>query len=495
MADLTRVLYRSVLRAARLMDRHSHLKSLVVRTDELLDGNPSAQAAHQFFHKSSSAPITVQMEDPVTGEVVDISHGENEKPPEDASNAQRNPFVEAISQDTAANRLPPKQKLLNEVFSRALGGPHALYYLPPSAELSEEARREREFTNITKELFRSTKEDHLDVAFTALREMNRCIALGKLLRKQDKLERESAKQRPAIVKRLRKRLLELAKEQKANQGSEKPSYGQPVSTLEPGVVLIAHPLQTGYFGQTVILLDKYDKDNGAEGIILNKPTPYVTKQILPEEEGSGYLDFFGFDKRALFDGGPVPPSAGAVVSLHRYGLPGSTSEVIPGVYRGLSLQQGPNGPWLNTGVVPLASSLSSEPEHCARLLREAAPDEESVNIHVTSSPADNAGSLIVGKKAELKIFWGKAVWIKGQLENELRLGSWLLGKLDKDVILESLQSSDRLSGSDCNQVMTTYWQGALRLLGSPFAEMRKLQRVCSAPPAETEPREIRIVAL
>lgn len=48
----------------------------------------------------------------------------------------------------------------------------------------------------------------------------------------------------------------------------------------------------------------------------------------------------------------------------RYGIPGSTSEVFPGVYRGLSLQQGANGPWLNTGVVPLASSLSSEPEHC-----------------------------------------------------------------------------------------------------------------------------------
>lgn len=131
----------------------------------------------------------------------------------------------------------------------------------------------------------------------------------------------------------------------------------------------------------------------------------------------------------------------------------------------------------------------------ARLLREAAVDEESVNMHVTSSPSNFDGELIVGKKNELKVFWGKAVWIKGQLENELRLGSWVLAKLDKSIVLESLQSPEKLSGSECHQVMTTYWQGALRLLGSPYAEMRKLQRVSAAPPAETKPREIRIVAM
>lgn len=161
MADLTRVLYRSVLRAARLMDRHSHLKSLVVRTDELLDGNPSAQAANEFFNISSTSPFSVAVEDPVTGEIVDLSKGENEQTEKEKdAGKEKNPFVEATSHSgTAGSKLGPKQTLLNEVFSRALGGPHALYYLPPPPELGTEAAQERMFTSITKELFRSTQED------------------------------------------------------------------------------------------------------------------------------------------------------------------------------------------------------------------------------------------------------------------------------------------------------------------------------------------------
>lgn len=56
--------------------------------------------------------------------------------------------------------------------------------------------------------------------------------MGKLIRKQDKEDKQSPKQRAALVRRLRKRMLEVAKEQNADKGTV---YGKATSTLEPGV--------------------------------------------------------------------------------------------------------------------------------------------------------------------------------------------------------------------------------------------------------------------
>lgn len=69
--------------------------------------------------------------------------------------------------------------------------------------------------------------------------MNRCIAMGKLIRKQDKEDKQSPKQRAMLVRRLRKRMMEVAKEQNADKGTV---YGKATSTLEPGVChrLFAH---------------------------------------------------------------------------------------------------------------------------------------------------------------------------------------------------------------------------------------------------------------
>jgi putative transcriptional regulator len=81
-----------------------------------------------------------------------------------------------------------------------------------------------------------------------------------------------------------------------------------ISTLLPGTLLIAHPLlKSNFFSESVILIVELHKKT-YKGLVVNKQTPYLVKEIIEEckEAYSGYS--------CLFGGGPVNTSS--LIMLH-----------------------------------------------------------------------------------------------------------------------------------------------------------------------------------
>lgn len=145
--------------------------------------------------------------------------------------------------------------------------------------------------------------------------------------------------------------------------------------LRPGVFLYASPgLPDPNFAETVVLLLEHT-DKGSLGVVVNRPTRIPVRELVPElaEPGDAAL--------SLQWGGPVQP--GAVLVLLR--SPGSASDarrVLPGVH------------------------LCADLEDLKRAARQ--PDA-------------------VGR---VRIYGGYTGWGAGQLENERRLGTWIVAPAD-----------------------------------------------------------------
>lgn len=140
--------------------------------------------------------------------------------------------------------------------------------------------------------------------------------------------------------------------------------------LQAGQLLVATPaLVDPNFDHTVVLLLDFD-ENGALGVVLNRPSPVAVGDIL-----AGWADVVD-PPDVLFQGGPVgTDSALAVATLP----PGQTLEPVG--FRRL---------FEDTGIVDLD-----------------APTE-----------------LIVPAVAGMRIFAGYAGWASEQLEAEIEEGSW-----------------------------------------------------------------------
>ena len=144
--------------------------------------------------------------------------------------------------------------------------------------------------------------------------------------------------------------------------------------LVPGQLLVAAPaLVDPNFHRSVVLLLDYD-DNGALGVVLNRPSPVPVGDVLPDWSGVvGEPD-------VLFHGGPVSiDSALAVASL-----PAGREEPGDGEPVGWRRLFG------GTGILDLD-----------------APTE-----------------LLVPAVSDLRIFAGYAGWGSEQLEAEIAEGSW-----------------------------------------------------------------------
>jgi putative transcriptional regulator len=144
-------------------------------------------------------------------------------------------------------------------------------------------------------------------------------------------------------------------------------------TVEPaqGRLLVATPLLGDpNFERTVVLLLEANED-GAVGVVLNRPSGTVLVDALPEWAGRAA------DPAVVFVGGPVEQTAAIGLARHDDGL---TAEVLDGV-----------------GLV----DLGQEPD--------TAPAVEAV-----------------------RIFAGYAGWGPGQLEVEIDEGAWFVVDADPD---------------------------------------------------------------
>ena len=171
----------------------------------------------------------------------------------------------------------------------------------------------------------------------------------------------------------------------------------------PGQLLVATPeITDGPFRRSVVLLLDHDGD-GTLGVVVNRPTRLPVRQVLPgwHEEVVG--------PPVVFSGGPV--SADSALGLARL--------------RGTAVRTGPPVGWRklfeDVGLV----DLDAPPE----VIRD-------------------------GVRA-MRVFAGYAGWGPGQLDEELRRGSW-------HVV--DAEESDPFSG--CADQL---WPTVLRRLGPPLA--------------------------
>jgi putative transcriptional regulator len=141
-----------------------------------------------------------------------------------------------------------------------------------------------------------------------------------------------------------------------------------------GQLLIAGPrLLDPNFHRTVVLVCEHD-DDGALGLVLNRPSPILAHQAVPEM--SGALE----REDCLFLGGPVQ----------------------------------------TTSVVVLADFLEEEEETM----------QVSGNIGVVSNESDLL--LLAATVHRARAFLGFAGWGEGQLDDEIERDDWIVADFDPD---------------------------------------------------------------
>lgn len=170
--------------------------------------------------------------------------------------------------------------------------------------------------------------------------------------------------------------------------------------LSKGVFLVASPgLRDPNFRQTVVLLCEYGAE-GALGVIVNRPTAISLTEALPQ------IPILEGQRHILFSGGPVQPNQ--VMVLYRVSEePVETHHVFDGVYLGGSL---------------------------GRL--------EQLML----TPKTNES---------FRAFMGYSGWAAGQLENEMKTGSWLTLPGDPSIVFEKDPAN--------------IWPDIFRSLGGQFA--------------------------
>lgn len=160
--------------------------------------------------------------------------------------------------------------------------------------------------------------------------------------------------------------------------------------MRAGQLVVATPqLLDPHFARTVVLLLRADPEDGALGVVLNRPSGTDVAEVLPD-----WWDLSA-EPAVVFSGGPVSPSAAICLGHGRPGVRSAAFATLEGV---------PDGA---VGTVDL----------------DARPDELRQVV------------------TELRIFAGYAGWSPGQLEAEVEAGGWwVLESLPVDAFAGSPES-------------------------------------------------------
>jgi putative transcriptional regulator len=153
-----------------------------------------------------------------------------------------------------------------------------------------------------------------------------------------------------------------------------------IDALAPGFLIAVPQMLDPNFQQTVVLLLQQG-ENGALGIVVNRDTSLLLKDLCKDHE----IGYSGDPKKRVRLGGPVQPEQGLVV----YG-----------------------------------------PEHEDP---EGRPVVEG--LHVSASTG-TLGRLCTLSKGRFHCFSGYAGWAPGQLEREINEGSWIIAPVSADLVLD-----------------------------------------------------------
>jgi putative transcriptional regulator len=185
----------------------------------------------------------------------------------------------------------------------------------------------------------------------------------------------------------------------AEDESSVEGQGEAILRIAPGTLLLSAPsLLDPNFMHSVVLMIQHD-DDGAYGLVVNRPTDATLGELLPEHPALSTSD------ARIYGGGPV--GLDTLQVLHR------TPRVFPG---GIAVGRG----------VFLGASL----DDLVQRFEAAGPDAQR----------------------ELRFVVGYSGWGAGQLDDELRSGSWVPRPLDPELVFSS----------DAPEVV---WRKALRELG------------------------------
>ena len=151
--------------------------------------------------------------------------------------------------------------------------------------------------------------------------------------------------------------------------------------LAPGTFLVAsRRLRDSSFAKTVILLIAYD-ENGAQGVVINRPSPIPVSRVLPELPKSKRPSAY------VYLGGPVAPTQMRML-VQTDEPSGDMKRVLKNVY------------------------LSGNPDVLKQLMNQS-----------TSA-------------LRFRAFAGYAGWAPGQLEQEIERGSWHIFAAEVDALFD-----------------------------------------------------------
>ena len=153
----------------------------------------------------------------------------------------------------------------------------------------------------------------------------------------------------------------------------------PMSPLSPCLLVASPLLLDPNFLHAVVLLVDHDED-GALGIILNRPLPITLAQICDESR----IPYAGPEEATAWRGGPVDPQRGII--LVRGGMP--------------------------------------------------APEDTVIDFtDFISHRKDLLESLLMDPESQFRLFLGYSGWGAGQLDQELAQGAWTRMPLNPEWLL------------------------------------------------------------
>ncbi|MFC6153621.1 YqgE/AlgH family protein [Nocardioides yefusunii] len=148
---------------------------------------------------------------------------------------------------------------------------------------------------------------------------------------------------------------------------------RPGPRVAPGMLLVASPAMTDEnFVDTVVLILDVD-DDGALGVVLNRPSPLLVATVM------GEWAHLVAEPEVLFRGGPVGPDGAVALAMLRNG-----EHALAGGEEGFTSVLGP------VGLLDL------------------------------DTPLEDVGDSVVA----LRLFAGYAGWGPGQLQSEIDAGDW-----------------------------------------------------------------------
>lgn len=244
--------------------------------------------------------------------------------------------------------------------------------------------------------------------------------------------------------------------------------------FKPGAYFVAHPLQTGYFEKTVIVILDHSDEGGTYGLVVNRSKQKSLQEVLQVDHFPQKL-VESFGQNIVRDGGPVHVSIQMMYSCTadeeaQFALEGN---VLPFVQDDnyasettqLSSSEGLHIHGKNTK--PITPALQTDEAIFFR--GNVSRASELISEQCDKSEGTNSLSRNLVSN-DFVFFSGSSVWESGQLESEIERGFWISCSGPPSIAL-----SGKCLTEDGNEVQgPDLWAAMVGALGEGEAKLANL---------------------